>query len=128
MSARAAQRQSRVVWFEIPATDLDRAASFYQRIFDVELKIESFGPTTLAVFPYEPPAIGGALVASDTKTSGEGPIVYLNADPNLNAVLGRVEAAGGTIVLGRTALPEGMGFYAKMRDTEGNVVGLHAVD
>jgi predicted enzyme related to lactoylglutathione lyase len=38
-----------------------------------------------------------------------------------------VEPAGGKISLPRTALPEGMGFYAHILDTEGNRVGLHAI-
>jgi predicted enzyme related to lactoylglutathione lyase len=36
-------------------------------------------------------------------------------------------SVGGEIIVPRTALPPGMGFYPKIRDTEGNVVGLHAL-
>ncbi|MEI9973881.1 MAG: hypothetical protein WDO73_18600 [Ignavibacteriota bacterium] len=53
--------------------------------------------------------------------------MYLNANPNLDAVLARVETAGGKIVVPRTALPAGMGFWARIQDTEGNLVGLHAI-
>jgi predicted enzyme related to lactoylglutathione lyase len=53
--------------------------------------------------------------------------VYLTATPNLDAVLARVEAAGGSVVIGKTALPGEMGAYAHVRDTEGNTVGLHAL-
>jgi predicted enzyme related to lactoylglutathione lyase len=38
-----------------------------------------------------------------------------------------VEKAGGRITLARTALPEGMGFFAHFVDCEGNRVGLHAL-
>jgi predicted enzyme related to lactoylglutathione lyase len=53
--------------------------------------------------------------------------VYLNADPALDEVLARVERAGGRICHPRTALPDGMGFFANIVDTEGNRVGLHAM-
>ena len=45
----------------------------------------------------------------------------------IDATLGRIEAAGGEVVEAKTALPGDMGFYARVRDTEGNVVGLHAL-
>ena len=38
------ERKNAAVWFEIPATDFDRAAGFYETIFGTELKHENFGP------------------------------------------------------------------------------------
>lgn len=125
--AREQQRQSQVVWFEIPASDLDRATRFYETILGTSLPRATMGPEEMALFPYEPPAIGGCIVKGEAFAAGSGTVVYLNADPSLDAVLGRVEAAGGAVVVPRTALPEGMGFFARIRDTEGNTVGLHAV-
>src|ERR1700757_2306393 len=43
------------------------------------------------------------------------------------AELPRVPKAGGEVLLPRTALPDGMGYFAQIRDTEGNRVGLHAM-
>ena len=54
-------------------------------------------------------------------------MVYLNADPDLDAALARVEPAGGKVVVPKTPLPPGMGHYARIQDTEGNLVGLHAI-
>lgn len=119
---------SRVVWFEIPALDLERATRFYETIFDQTFLRHAWGPGQIAVFPYEKPNIGGSITCEPGFTpSPNGTLVHLNADPSLDAVLARVEAAGGTIVEGRTALPPGMGFGAKIRDTEGNTVGLHSM-
>jgi hypothetical protein len=123
------QRENRVVWFEIPSTDFDRAIRFYENILQTTLKRGPFGPTELAVFPYNEPACSGAITPpeDDPVVSRDGVILYLNADPSLDAVLARVPAAGGTVVQGRTDLPPGMGCFAKIHDTEGNTVGLHAV-
>jgi len=121
-------RPSRVVWFEIPSSNLDRAIAFYANILDEPIKREMFGPDPIAVFPYERPAISGCLVESiDGQPTRDGVLVYLNCDGKLDEVLARVPAAGGAIAEPKTALPPGMGFGAKIVDSEGNRVGLHAI-
>ncbi|MFM9843377.1 MAG: VOC family protein [Dongiaceae bacterium] len=128
MTAPFAKRASRVVWFEIPATDLKRATAFYESILVTELRPENAGNHDLRVFPYEEPSIGGCLMAGPGCVPGkDGPVAYLNADPVLGEVLKRVAPAGGKIVVPRTDLPEGMGCFAQIIDSEGNRVGLHAM-
>lgn len=127
MTPKEQQRQSRVVWFEIPALDLDRAVAFYSRILNLELKVEMFGPIKMAVFPYPPNGIGGCITDRGTHQPGAGPLVFLNADPVLDQVLARLESAGGKLALPKVHLPGDMGVYAHIEDTEGNVVGLHAI-
>lgn len=123
------QRENRVVWFEIPSLDFDRAIRFYENILQITMRRSFFGPTELAVFPYHDPAASGAVTPPEDapKVSPDGVVIYLNADPALDAVLARVGEAGGSIVQPRTELPPGMGCFAKIADSEGNVVGLHAV-
>ena len=123
-------RHNAVNWFEIPVRDMDRAQRFYEAVFDSPLRREQAGPkTTLAVFPYEKYGVGGCLFANadGPQPSPEGAVVYLNAEPSLDATLARVEAAGGRVTLPRTELPEGMGCFAHIADSEGNRVGLHAL-
>ena len=128
MTPKEQQRLSRVSWFEIPATDLDRASRFYETILQTTLQRGQFGGQDLAVFPYEAPGVGGCLLAAPkTQTTPDGVAIYLNADPSLDAVLARVPCAGGTVVQGRTELGGDMGCFARIIDSEGNGVGLHAV-
>ena len=117
-----------VNWFEIPVADIDRAQAFYEKVFAFRLRREEMGGSALAVFPYEEPATGGCLQAGANRSAaaGSGIRVYLDCSPSLDAVLGRVEAAGGSIVSPRFTLPGDMGVIAHMRDSEGNEVGLHA--
>lgn len=121
-------RHNAVNWFEIPVLDLDRAQTFYETLFDAPLRREQMGPNAMAVFPYEKYGVGGCLMAGEDRVqpSTDGAVVYLNAEPSLNNVLARVEAAGGRVSLPRTELPEGMGCFAHITDSEGNRVGLHA--
>jgi uncharacterized protein len=127
MTPKEQQRLSTVVWFEIPAGDLARATNFYEYILQMKMRPYQGVGAKMNIFPYSEPGIGGAVIASQNGEAGRGSVVYLNADPSLDAVLARVEPAGGSILLGRTELPPGMGVFAQIKDTEGNAVGLHAV-
>lgn len=121
---------SAINWFEIPAADLARAARFYGAILGADLRYEEVDGYRLAVFPYakDEGGISGCLIHGEGyRPADTGVTIYLNAAPRLQDVLDRVAPAGGRIVLGATQLPEGMGVFAHILDTEGNRVGLHAL-
>ena len=112
-------------WFEIFVTDLDRALGFYEQALGRSLRREEFGGEPTAVFPADEHAVAGSLVQRATrKPSSEGVLVYLDTAGQMASVLARVPAAGGAVVLPRTSIGP-MGWIATIRDTEGNVVGLH---
>ena len=124
----AAKPQNVAVWFEIPAADFERAVGFYERVFATRLKREKFGPTDMAVFPYEGEGVSGAIVAGESlRPAANGSVVYLSAEKDLAQPLSRVKAAGGSVAVPKTALPEGMGYFAQFIDSEGNRVGLHSM-
>ena len=60
------------------------------------------------------------------KPAGDGTLVYLNVDGKLDQVLERAQQSGSTLVVPRTAIDGGFGFYAVITDSEGNHVGLHS--
>src|SRR5580692_1245945 len=98
------QRESRVVWFEIPAADMDRACRFYETVLATSLQRGEFESQTLGVFPYEKPAISGAVLYSpEHRPTNAGTVIYLNANPDLDAALARVTPAGGRVVVPKTA-------------------------
>jgi uncharacterized protein len=114
-------------WFEIPSVDFERATRFYQAILGLRLKRERMGPMQMGVFPHEPPQATGAVVhAEGYRPAEQGTVVYLNLSVDLSGPLGRVEKAGGKVLLGKTALPDNMGYFAQFRDSEGNRVGLYS--
>jgi predicted enzyme related to lactoylglutathione lyase len=127
LEKRKGQRDNRVVWFELPVVNMERAKKFYETIFSLKLNLVQFGPELIAVFPYEAPAISGCLIEAGGLKPGHGALPCLNADPHLDAVLEKVERAGGRIVHPYTDMPPGMGCFARIEDTEGNLVGLHAM-
>ena len=115
-------------WFEIPTTDLDRAVAFYQNIFAIELRRETCGDIAMAIFPYAEPYPGGALVAMpQLEPRDNGTLIYLDGGADLNAVLERIPAAGGTIVMTKTDLGNGIGHIGLFIDSEGNRVGVYSL-
>ena len=124
-----ALRPNAINWFEIPARDLDRAARFYETLLGAPLERMSMEGLHMAMFPCEKSGIGGCLVAGEQAPApvAEGTVVYLNAEPSVDAVLAKVEGAGGSIAIPKTDIGNGMGFFAIVLDTEGNRVGLHAM-
>jgi predicted enzyme related to lactoylglutathione lyase len=114
-----------ITWFEIPTTDLHRATGFYERVLGTSLKHFARPDKPMAVFPGDEQAVRGALIQDQQRRpAGEGVTIYLHA-PDLDQCLARVEPAGGRVMVPKTSIGE-QGFFALVRDTEGNVVGLHA--
>lgn len=117
------ERQDALNWFEIPCTELSRAAAFYERMTGLTLKREIFLDVPHAIFGT--PGVSGALVEDPHNgPSARGQRIFLNAKAELDMWLSRVEGAGGKVVLPRTSLGP-MGHFAIIQDTEGNHVGLH---
>lgn len=124
-----------VNWFEIPVTDVARAQRFYETVLDIQMEHRYMEETKedLVFFPFTPGVVratsgkvSGALVANDrVKPSDTGTMVYLNATPSITAAVSRVEAAGGKVLQAPFAIQAGL--IAVILDTEGNRVGLHAM-
>lgn len=114
-------------WFEIPVRDFPRARRFYETLLGVTLREERMGPSHMGIFPSQTQVAGGCICAMDGYVPSEtGTVVYLTTLGDVQQHLERVNALGGRVLLPKTALPEGMGFYAQIRDSEGNRVGLYS--
>lgn len=121
-----------ISWFEIGTTDLDRATKFYETIFGISLAPMDLPNIKMRMFPIDDmmKGIGGALVDSGgfhKPSATDGPLIYLNGNPDVQKVLDKVEAAGGKIMMPKTEISPEYGFMAVFIDTEGNRVGLHSV-
>ena len=93
-----AARNAVITWFEILAADYERAVRFYETTLGVELRRDPAWPG-MAIFPYQPPAVGGCVVkAKDAGPADGGVTVYLNCDGKLDDVLERVPNSGGAVL------------------------------
>lgn len=120
-----------ISWFEIGTTDLERATKFYETIFGVTLNPLDMDNIKMRMFPIDDMmGVGGALVFSGgfhKPSATDGPLIYLNGNPDVQRVLDKVEAAGGKIMVPKTEISPDYGYMAVFIDTEGNRIGLHSI-
>ncbi|MBK9487151.1 MAG: VOC family protein [Chitinophagaceae bacterium] len=124
--------QNAISWFEIPTTDINRAQQFYETIFGITLIPMDMPNIKMRMFPLDDmmTQVGGALVDSGgfhKASATDGPLIYLNGNPDVQHVLDKVVAAGGSIMVPKTEISPDYGFMAVFMDTEGNRVALHSV-
>ena len=120
-----------ISWFEIPTLDIDRAQKFYEAIFDIKMFPLDVANIKMRLFPIEDMRnIGGSLVYNSEfykPSATNGPLVYLNGNPDVQHVLDKIEAAGGKILIPKTQISPEHGYMAVFLDTEGNRMALHSV-
>jgi predicted enzyme related to lactoylglutathione lyase len=121
-----------ISWFEIPTTDLARAQKFYETIFGIRLSAMDTPMMKMRMFSVaeDPANVQGALVDSGgfhKPSPTDGPLLYLNANPDVQKVLTEVEAAGGKVLVPKTEVSPEHGHIAVFIDTEGNRIGIHSV-
>ena len=116
-------------WFEIPVSDITRAKKFYEAVFDIEMPQMDMAGMKMAMFPSENMngKVSGALVEGPMyKPSMDGAKIYFNGNPDLGVALGKVEAAGGKIIMPKTKITDDIGYMGFFIDSEGNAVAMHS--
>lgn len=118
-----------VNWFEIPVEDLNRAKTFYEKIFEVEITINEMGNLKMGWFPFEQEGTGasGTLIKAESyKPSYDGTMVYFSVD-DIVATLKNVKQNGGKVITEKMSIGE-FGYVGHFEDSEGNRLGLHSND
>jgi predicted enzyme related to lactoylglutathione lyase len=120
-STRKRQAAASIVWFDIPADDMERAKKFYGSLFGWTIKpfpgmedywhIDTSGADT---------SLDGGLMAR--KHPGQ-PITTYTGVPSVSKAMATVKKLGGKICKSKTAVPK-MGYFAICEDTEGNTFAL----
>jgi uncharacterized protein len=120
-----------ISWFEIPVLEIQRAQTFYETIFGFSFLSMDLPQLKMRLFPIEDRmGVGGSLCDSGgfhRPSATEGPLIYLNANPDLQLVLEKIEKAGGKVMVPKTQISKDFGYMAVFIDTEGNRVALHSI-
>lgn len=112
---------AKIVHFEIPVDNGERAEHFYGEVFGWQIKRWGDEPYWLVEAGSETePGANGALVGRDDLH--QHPTLIAGVD-DIDAVLARVRARGGVVVQEKLPVP-GVGWSAYVRDPEGNLLGL----
>jgi predicted enzyme related to lactoylglutathione lyase len=120
-----------VNWFEIPVLDTERAKKFYEALFDIEMQTQEMNGMEMTFFPMDPSMssgkVSGALVKGEHMVpSKAGVLIYFNANPSIQLIEDKIEAAGGKVVQPKMLIADDIGYLTFFIDTEGNRLALHA--
>ena len=116
-----------VVHFEIPADDVARATSFYEKTFGWKIKPYKMPPGSQEYFSVvtrkkNAPGIDGGMM----KRAMPGqPFTNYISVPSIDDTNQVVQAHGGTIVMPKREIGPNMGWISMFKDTENNMIGLH---
>jgi len=118
----------RVVHFEIPFDDGDRARGFYKDLFgwqamempEMSYTIVTTGPSN-DQGPTDSGYINGGMLPRQQAATAS-PVIVVDVD-SIESTLERVGTMGGSTVVGKTPVGD-MGFAAYFTDPDGNVIGL----
>src|SRR5277367_2134152 len=97
MSATAVEetrKVNRVVWFDVPVTDLDRAIRFYSAVLGLAVKKEQMPGMEFGILPHADGEVGGCLTPgcghNENKPSLTGPLLYFNCEGRLDEAIAAV--------------------------------------
>lgn len=124
----AIAKKNAVNWFELFTSDFNRARRFYEATLQTKLQDAQMEGGQMGIFEFDNMnGIGGSITKMDGCNPGPGgTIVYLNVEGDLDGVLRRAEQNGGSVIKPRMSIGE-HGFIGIIKDTEGNIVGLHSM-
>ena len=98
-----------ISWFEIPSIDLLRAQTFYETILGLSLVTMDLQNIKMRIFPIENVGgVGGSIVDSGgfhKPSATDGPLVYLNANPDVQMVLDKVVSWPVSRAAARSTVP-----------------------
>jgi len=113
----------------IPSDNFERAFKFYSEITGGLIRRNPNVPFPMAYFTDEDGKdVGHLFQLPNFKPSQDGTIVYLELAKDLNETLAKIESAGGKVIMPKTLIAPGKGYWALFLDTEGNKLALHSFE
>ena len=118
---------NKVVFFEIPASDLKAAKQFYETVFDWKVDVQgdegAMALTTAADNDYNPTEVGGINGGFYKRKSKDDHPSFGMETESIDTTLKAIEKAGGKVTTPKHAIGK-WGFMADFSDPEGNVMSL----
>ena len=119
---------NKVVHFEIPFDDESRAQKFYQDVFgwqitkfpEMDYFLAITTPSDENMKPKEPGSINGGLLKKDP--TGNHPVIVIDVT-SIDDHIAKIESAGGKTIMPKIEVGD-FGLYARVQDTEGNIIGI----
>ena len=113
----------RVIHFEIPVEESDRALTFFRKVFGWSSEPLNESSGTLVTGEQSDSGVDGYFFSKKTVPADYARIIIAVEVDNLEDHIERVKANGGEMLFGPIDYA-GRGLMAYFRDTEGNIVGM----
>ena len=104
---------------EIPSSNLDQTKNFFSKVFGWEFK--PFGKGYLLFNNHKGIMVGIRQV--EKVNSGDTTVFHINV-PDIDQILNAAKTNGGNVFKEKTVIPA-MGWYALIKDPQGNIIGLY---
>ena len=115
----------RVVWFDVPALDLQRAIKFYAAVLACKVS-QDFGDMKVGVIEHEGSDVSGCIVAHEgEQPSASGPLLYFSVSGRLDEAVTAAQLNGGKVLKAKHQIGP-YGYRAIVLDSEGNRIALHS--
>ena len=135
------QQREVIAWFEIHASNFERAVEFYRTALSFKVQVIILNGTRHGIVRNRFSDARGAIVESATCGGETGPTLFFRSQYDVSLTLSNVVGAGGEVVMAKTLIKdsagEGMtripftlidnriGYFAKFKDSEGNLVAIY---
>jgi uncharacterized protein len=104
---------------EIPSTNLNRTTEFFMKLFNWDFK--PFGKGYLLYNTHQGLTVG--LRKVEAVKSGDTTTFHINVK-DIDGLLAKATGIGGQAFRDKTIIPA-MGYYALIKDPDGNIIGLY---
>ena len=123
-------KRNPIGWFEIYASEMNRAKTFYESVFQVKLETRGDNDPNLEIwaFPstFEAGGASGAICKMKGIEPGHNSVLVYFTCVDCSVEEKRVKEFGGQIQKTKQSIGQ-YGFMSLVRDTEGNMIGLHSI-
>lgn len=139
---------SLINWIQIPCENLERAAHFYTKTFEVDFFFETLNDIPHAVFKENVkghrPVNGALIEVKDKSRLGQGTILFFDATGRFEYILEKIKENGGEVLVQKTLIRKNLGggsssipntyidnkpgYFAHFIDSEGNRMGLYGTN
>lgn len=120
-----------VGWIEIPVIDIGRAENWYQNYFGFEFKRQAeINGVIMSWFPMDMASYGSAatlIQGMNYQPSVAGALVYFESPAeSVTAGVQKAKELGIEILIPKTDIGDN-GFFAALKDSEGNRIAIHSM-
>lgn len=135
------QQREVIAWFEIPAINFDRAVEFYRAGLSFKVQVIILNGIRHGIVRNRFSDARGAIVESGYSGTGTGPTLFFRSQYDVSLTLSNVVEAGGQVVTAKTLIKDSagegltripftlidnrIGYFAKFKDSEGNLVAIY---